>query len=352
MNRREADEEIQMNRAVRLQKFIADCGITSRRKAEALILQGRVKVNDRLITEMGTKIDPETDAIFVDGQAIDNKVEKLYIVLHKPRGFMTTLSDPEGRKTVMDLVKEFNERIYPVGRLDYLSEGLLILTNDGEFANTVIHPSTNIEKTYEVKVFGSVTHEHLKKMRDGVQTTEGFLKPKSVRVIKQLPTKTWLEFRITDGKNREIRRICEGSGLTVDKLKRIAIGGLPITGIAPGSYIISTKKELLKLIGIDENGQAVHSAKEYFSLKKTVNVARKGAQNGTSADDSTFHKFRKDSYYDSLKAIKETKKDARRKIYEEEIKAKEDAHQARKLKKAKRVAKKEAAKKHGHVQIM
>lgn len=341
-----------MKTPVRLQKFIADCGITSRRKAETLIIQGRVKVNDRLITEMGTKVDPDMDAVFVDGQAIDNKVDKLYIVLHKPRGFMTTLSDPEGRKTVMDLVKEFSERIYPVGRLDYLSEGLLILTNDGEFANTVIHPSSNIEKTYEVKVFGSVSQTHLKTMRDGVQTTEGFLKPKSVRVIKQLPTKTWLEFRVSEGRNREIRRICEGAGLTVDKLKRIAIGGLPITGIAPGSYIISTKKELLKLIGIDERGLHLAGAREYISDKKSVSVSRKGAQNGTSADDHTFHKFRKASYYDSLKAIKETKKLTRTKEYEEEFKAKEDAHHARKKKKAVRVAKKEAAKKHGHVQIM
>lgn len=343
----------QMSTPVRLQKFIADCGITSRRKAETLILQGRVKVNDRLITEMGTKIDPSTDAIFVDGQAIDNiNINKLYIVLHKPRGYMTTLSDPEGRKTVMDLVREFSERIYPVGRLDYLSEGLLILTNDGEFANTVIHPSANIEKTYEVKVFGSISQAHLKILRDGVQTTEGFLKPKSVRVIKQLPTKTWLEFRITDGKNREIRRICEGAGLTVDKLKRIAIGGLPITGIAPGSWILATKKELLKLIGINEVGVALPGAREYFSNKKTVSISKKGSQSGTSADDHTFHKFRKESYYDSLKAIKETKKLTRKKEYEEEFQAKEDAHKARKDSKARRVAKKDAAKKHGHVQIM
>lgn len=342
-----------MNKPVRLQKYIADCGITSRRKAEELILQGRVKVNDRLITEMGVKVDPNIDAVFVDGQAIDGKnIDKLYIVLHKPRGYMTTLHDPEGRKTVMDLVQEFNERIYPVGRLDYLSEGLLILTNDGEFANTVIHPSSNVEKTYEVKVFGAINQTHLKTLREGVHTTEGFLKAKSVRVIKQLPTKTWLEFRITEGKNREIRRICEGAGLTVDKLKRVAIGGLPITGIAPGSYVISTKKEILKLIGIDENGRALHGAKEYFSNKKSVSLSKKGTQGGTSADSESFHKFRKEAYYDSLKAIKETKKLARKKAFEEEMKEKEEAHQARKIKKARRIAKKEAAKKHAHVQIM
>jgi 23S rRNA pseudouridine2605 synthase len=228
----------------------------------------------------------------------------------------------------------------------------LILTNDGEFANTVIHPSSNIEKTYEVKVFGSVSQAHLKAMRDGVETTEGFLKPKAVRVIKQLPTKTWLEFRIAEGRNREIRRMCEGAGLTVDKLKRVAIGGLPITGIAPASYIVSTKKELLKLIGINEIGLPVSGAREYISDKKSISISKKGAQNGTSADDHTFHKFRKGTYYDSLKAIKETKKVARTTAYEEEFKAKEDAHHARKLKKSLRVAKKEAAKKHGHVQIM
>ena len=153
---------------VRLQKYIADCGITSRRKAEELIVQGRVEVNGELITELGTKVNAGRDAVVVDGNPIDiNRVEKMYLLLNKPRGYVTTLNDPEGRKTVMDLVREISERIYPVGRLDYLSEGLLLLTNDGELANKIMHPSHEVVKVYEVKVFGAVNETILKKLRDG-----------------------------------------------------------------------------------------------------------------------------------------------------------------------------------------
>ena len=212
---------------IRLQKYIADAGITSRRKAEDLILQGRVEVNGDIVRELGVKVHKNDDVVTVDGDTISpSRVEKIYVVFHKPRGCMTTLNDPEGRKTVMDYLGDITERIYPVGRLDYLSEGLLLLTNDGEFANHIIHPSGNITKVYEVKIFGAVNSDILKSLRKGVQTEVGFLKPQSVRVIKQLNSKTWLEFRLTDGKNREIRRLCEAVGLTIDKLKRVAIGGL------------------------------------------------------------------------------------------------------------------------------
>ena len=195
---------------IRLQKFIADCGVTSRRKAEDLIACGRVNVNGVVTTVLGTKVDPKEDVVEVDGSLLDiNSVEKMYMVLHKPRGYMTTLFDPEDRNTILDLIKEITERVYPVGRLDYLSEGLLLLTNDGEFANTIMHPRYNVVKVYEVKVFGAITPAILKKLRAGVYLDEGFVKPLSVRVVNQLPTKTWLEIRLSDGKNREIRRICE-----------------------------------------------------------------------------------------------------------------------------------------------
>ena len=174
----------------------------------------------------------------------------MYVLLHKPRGYMTTISDPEGRKTVMDLCKEVTERIYPVGRLDYLSEGLLLLTNDGNLANLVMHPRFNVTKVYEVKVFGAVSLAIQKRLREGVELDDGFVKPFSVRVIKQLPTKTWLEFRLIDGRNREIRRICEACGLTVDKLKRVAIEGLTIDGIKPGGYRFVTKKFILDALNM------------------------------------------------------------------------------------------------------
>lgn len=342
-----------MSKLVRLQKFIADCGITSRRKAEDLIVQGRVKVNGITIRELGTKVAPEVDAVVVDGKAADlGSVEKIYMVMNKPRGIMTTVNDPEGRKTVIDLCKEISERIYPVGRLDYLSEGLLLMTNDGDFANLVIHPSSDLTKVYEVKIFGAVNEFLLKKLRAGVYIDGVMTKPKSVRVIKQLETKTWLEFRITEGKNREIRRMCEGAGLTVDKLKRVAIGGLTVDGIAPGSYRLVTKKSLLSAIGIDNAGNKTDKAVEYVSSKKSVNLKKKGHQGCTAADDKAFTKFRKESYYKSLTDIAETKKAKEKEIRRQAWEEKEAAHKKRQDKKKARIAKKAQEEKHVHVEFV
>jgi len=301
---------------VRLQKFIADCGVTSRRKAEGLILQGRVEVNGQIVTELGTKVDPNNDVIMVDGHLADLKtVDKLYVLFHKPRGVMTTLNDPEGRETVLDYLKQFSERIYPVGRLDYLSEGLLILTNDGEVANIIMHPKYNVSKVYEVKVFGAVTEGIIAKLRAGTYLEEGFVKPLSVRVIKQLPTKTWIEFRLNEGKNREIRRLCEAVGLTVDKLKRVAIGGLSIEGIAPGKHRILSKEQLLNTIGIDESGKVkATKGSKFVSSKKSVDLAKKRVLPGTLADDEAFHKFRRETYFDTLKKIDESKQKMNEKI--------------------------------------
>ncbi|MBT3980046.1 MAG: rRNA pseudouridine synthase [Bacteriovoracaceae bacterium] len=295
---------------IRLQKAIADSGYTSRRKAEDLIVQGRVKVNGIVVTELGTKVSVKEDAIQVDGTSLDpTSTEKLYILLNKPRAFMTTLSDPEQRKTIIDLIPEISERVYPVGRLDYLSEGLLILTNDGSVANMIAHPRYEIEKVYEVKIFGRMNDYILKTLRSGVELEDGFAKPKSVRVIKQLPTKTWLEFRLQEGRNREIRRICEACGLTVDKLKRVAIGEVNIDGIAPGRYQLIAKNRLLRLLGIDADGQKVKSV-NYRSTKKSIGARPGMGKKKTPtllANDEKFHGLRKSNYYETLdrrKAIK------------------------------------------------
>ena len=293
---------------VRLQKYIADCGITSRRKAEELILQGRVKVNERVLTQMGTKVNPATDIVSVDGEMIDRQtVDHVYLVMNKPRSCVTTVSDPQGRKTVMDLVP-IKTRVYPIGRLDYLSEGLLLLTNDGELGNKILHPSFGVTKTYEVKVFGRVNEILLRKLRDGVQTSEGFLKPKAVRILEYLPNKTWLEFRLTEGKNREIRRICEACGVTIDKLRRVAIGNLSINGIKPGEWEYITKRQLLEHIGINKDGSARKDAKEYFSNRKTLNKNKmtKIAKRTTAkpADSEEFNRYRKGEYYETLKQQK------------------------------------------------
>ncbi len=293
---------------IRLQKYIADCGITSRRKAEDYIVQGRVAVNGMTITELGTKVDPSSDAVEVDGHAIDlASVKKIYILMHKPRGYITTLDDPQGRKTILDLCQTVSERIYPVGRLDYLSEGLLLLTNDGDLGNLVMHPRNNVTKVYEVKVFGHISEVILKRLRKGVETEDGLMKPLSVRVIEQLHNKTWLEFRLGEGKNREIRKICEACGLTVDKLRRVSIENLTIQGIAPGKYREVSKSDILKGLGFNKNGERVSniSSNGFFSHKKSINLKKRIPTKGKPADDKSFLKFRKEHYYDSINAFKE-----------------------------------------------
>lgn len=296
------------SKLIRLQKYIADCGVTSRRKAEELIEQGHVKVNGLRVTELGTKVDPQEDTVEVKGQTVDIlSVDHLYLVVNKPRGYVTTVSDPEGRKTIMDLVKAISTRIFPVGRLDYLSEGLILMTNDGELGNMIMHPRFEIVKTYEVKVFGKINEAILKKLRVGIEAHDGLLRPKSVRIIEQLPNKTWLEFRLNEGKNREIRRICEAAGVTIDKLRRVAIGALSVDGIKPGDWSYITKGELLKLLGINKDGTKSKEIVEYFSPKKSIDVKRvaKNQKMAKLANDKDFEKYRKDVYYGTLKLQKE-----------------------------------------------
>jgi 23S rRNA pseudouridine2605 synthase len=296
--------------SVRLQKFIADCGVTSRRKAENYILDGRVSVNGNIITELGTKVTLNKDSVTVDGVALEfAAVDKVYLVMNKPRAYMTTLSDPEGRPTVMELIYGVKQRIFPVGRLDYLSEGLLILTNDGDLANMIMHPRYEVEKVYEVKVFGHVNEALLAKIKRGVMTEDGLLKPKSVRVIEQLPNKTWLEFRLNEGKNREIRKICDAVDLTVDKLRRVAIEGLNIQTLPVGQYVFTTRKELLKALGMNDHGVKV-AERKFTSAKKTLNVAKVAkivSKTARPADDKKFQVFRKENYYETVASIKDLK---------------------------------------------
>jgi 23S rRNA pseudouridine2605 synthase len=286
---------------VRLQKYIADCGITSRRKAEDLIVQGRVKINGATVTLLGTKVNPEKDTVLVDGSLADHRtVEKLYILLHKPRGFVTTVSDPQGRETVMDLVREVSERVYPVGRLDYLSEGLLILTNDGEVANTIMHPRHEVIKVYEVKIFGVLDPQMLYKLREGVTVDGELLKPLSVRPLKQLDNKTWVEIRLAEGKNREIRRICEALGITIDKLRRVAIGNLTINGIAPGRYVYLSKRDIY-------NGLNLKS--DYFSPKKSITIKARKSSDKKMVNDDSYRKYRKDTYNSVMRSYAEKDKE-------------------------------------------
>lgn len=298
--------------SVRLQKVIADCGVCSRRKAELLITDGAVKVNGNIVKTLGTKVNPRADIIEVNDAVIDlDAVDKVYIMLNKPRAVMTTVSDPEGRKTVMDLVWGAPTRVFPIGRLDYLSEGLLLLTNDGELANKIMHPRYEVTKVYEVKVFGHVNEALLDKIRKGVMTEAGLMRPLSVRVVEQLPNKTWLEFRLAEGKNREIRKICDAMELTVDKLRRVAIEGLTIQGLPVGQFVFLTKKELLTALGMGKDGERLKIAPPKFvSGRKSVNVSKATRMVGKTtrlANDRKHQVFRKENYYATVKSIQDLK---------------------------------------------
>ena len=185
----------------------------------------------------------------------------------------------------------------------------MILTNDGDLANMIMHPKFEVEKVYEVKVFGHVNEGILAKIKRGVMTEDGLLKPKSVRVIEQLPNKTWLEFRLNEGKNREIRKICDAVDLTVDKLRRVAIEGLNIQSLSPGRYMFTTRKELMKALGLNEDGSKF-TKRTFMSAKKTLNVTKVSkivSKTARPADDKKFQAFRKESYYETVQSIKELK---------------------------------------------
>lgn len=232
----------------RLQKIIARAGVASRRAAEKMILEGRVSVNGVVVTELGTKADTEKDEIRVDGKAITTDVTKVYLVLNKPAGFVTTLSDPEGRPTVVDLLQGVTERVYPVGRLDYDSEGLLLLTNDGEFALRVQHPRYGIPRTYLVKVRGVLKQSEVKKIQDGVMLEDGVFVPLDVKVEKQNPLSTWLRMTIADGRNRVIRRLFDILGHPVARLVRVSIGGVELGGLKERESRHLKKREIEQLL--------------------------------------------------------------------------------------------------------
>ncbi len=220
----------------RLQKIISAAGITSRRAAEELILNGRVAVNGSVVTELGSKADPASDRITVDGTPLVITAQKLYILLNKPVGYMTTLDDPEGRALVTDLLQEIKERVYPVGRLDYNTEGLLLLTNDGDWANRLMHPRHEIEKEYHVRVRGKVHNSQLAQLTNGVELDGRKTAPATVRLIKDGEQNDWLSITIHEGRNRQIRRMCEAVSLLVVRLRRVRYGTVALGALKPGEF--------------------------------------------------------------------------------------------------------------------
>ncbi|MDE5983717.1 MAG: rRNA pseudouridine synthase [Eubacterium sp.] len=231
---------------VRLQKFMAECGVASRRKSEELIEMGKVKVNGH-VAHIGDKVNPKKDLVTVRGKKI-NKVDRMYyIMLNKPRGYVTTVSDELGRKTVMDLI-DVNARVYPVGRLDKDSEGVLILTNDGSFANALTHPKHNYAKVYRVTVRPSVSDEILDKLRNGIEIDGRKTAPCDVNVITEAEGRVVLEFILREGRNRQIRKMCEAVDLEVARLKRISIGPVKLGMLQTGKSRQLTDNEVRKLL--------------------------------------------------------------------------------------------------------
>lgn len=234
---------------IRLQKHLSECGVASRRKSEELILGGKVRVNGR-IASLGDKVDPKRDKVTVSGKTVVAQKEKMYIMLHKPRGFVTTTKDELDRKCVTDLVKDAGVKLFPVGRLDRNSEGLLIMTNDGEFANKLTHPSSHVNKTYRVTVSGAVDDEKIIELREGILLDGKKTLPCDVFVADRKVDRTVLMFIIQEGRNRQIRRMCEAVGLEVLRLKRTEIAGVKLGMLPQGKWRPLNEKEMRHLTNI------------------------------------------------------------------------------------------------------
>lgn len=231
----------------RLQKILSEIGIASRRKAEELILEGRVTVNGK-IAIIGMKADPFVDYIKVNGKLVTGPTKKatqrVYLMFNKPRGVVTTLSEPEGRSTVKDYLGAVKQRVFPAGRLDYDSEGLLLLTNDGDLANAIMHPSQKIPKTYHVKVKGVIEEDKIEKLRRGVKLEDGMTMPAKVKKIRLSENNSWIEITIYEGRKRQVRRMLERVGHPAIRLKRIGINGLKLGDLKTGSLRYLTQEEL------------------------------------------------------------------------------------------------------------
>ena len=241
----------------RLQKLLSRAGVTSRRKAEALIVEGRVTVNGTAVTELGSKADLESDHIKVDGKLLRAPRRMVYIALNKPVNCVTTMSDPEGRPTVMDLVHGLKERVFPVGRLDYHSEGLLLLTNDGDFTNGLTSASHHIPKTYLVKVNGSLSTEQEEQFRSGIPVEGRMTAPAGLKLMRRAEN-PWYEVRLIEGRKNQIRVMFKHCGRLVEKLKRVRIGFLELGPLKPGEFRHLSQEEIerfQRLIRRSANGK-------------------------------------------------------------------------------------------------
>lgn len=261
----------------RLQKLISQAGISSRRASEELIVNGRVAVNGTVVTELGSKADSAIDIITVDGKQLIFPSSRLYILLNKPAGYMTTLDDPEGRPLVTDLLPEVKERVYPVGRLDYNTEGLLLLTNDGDWANKLMHPRHEIDKEYHVRIRGKAHKSQIDQLAAGVLLDDKKTAPATVSLIKDGEQNDWLSITIHEGRNRQIRRMCEAVSLSVVRLKRVRYGSLNLGVLKTGQFRLLTDAEVSELGGTTP--RTVMANRSGFTqkaeIKKTTPASRR-----------------------------------------------------------------------------
>ena len=232
---------------MRLQKYLASCGVASRRNAEQMILDGRVSVNGEIVRVLGTQVDEQSDTVQVDGSIVMPETEKHYLAYNKPVGEVTTVSDPEGRATVMDRFRDYPVRLFPVGRLDYDSEGLLLLTNDGDLMNKVLHPSFEIQKSYLTKVSNNVSDQEIRTLRKGVIIDGKLTSPAEVRLIRHDTFSTDLLITIHEGRNRQVRKMIDAIGHQVVRLKRVRFGPILLGDLPSGMWRKLTDEEIKKL---------------------------------------------------------------------------------------------------------
>lgn len=231
----------------RLQKYLSECSVASRRKSEELILAGKVKINGK-IAEIGDKVNPVKDVVTVNGKKVSAVKDKYYIMLNKPRGYVTTMSDELGRKCVAELVSDVGAVVYPVGRLDRDSEGLLLMTNDGEFANSVMHPRKHISKTYRVTVRSNINDSQVERLENGILLEGKMTLPSEVHILEKSAERSVFEITIYEGRNRQIRKMCEDVSLEVIRLKRNSVGSVKLGMLQPGKWRELTDDEVRKLV--------------------------------------------------------------------------------------------------------
>lgn len=228
---------------IRLQKLIAGTGLASRRKAEGLIAAGRVMVNGKIVTELGTRVNPERDHVKVDGKHLSAAQPFVYLMLNKPKNVVSTLDDPGGRTTVKDYLRGVSVRVFPVGRLDFDSEGLMLLTNNGDLAQALLHPRYHVPKTYLIKVKGVLTDEDFAQLEQGVRLEDGMTSPAQVKKVRKVEANSWLEITIREGRKHQVKRMLESVGHPVIKLMRIRMGPLSLGHLAPGEFRFLTDRE-------------------------------------------------------------------------------------------------------------